>query len=217
MGEWLTMRFYKGVPAATFRQGMEQAVRSLGGSIKWGLASEGKNDLRVHLGKSLQSLYLHPYADSDDLFCKELGRILAVPWIEVRIQDGDLWDYTLFQGSEMADNFGPWPEYWEDPEEPLFAQWKARLVGHPEVLARQWDIPIEEIERYVRQWNPIDDPEDEYSFRFELEGKAYPTDQYEYGDCDQFYDFIRALGGQEPFVDYEYSTIVLPSCRNTQG
>ena len=63
---------------------------------------------------------------------------------------------------------------------------------------------------FVVQWGHVIDPNDEDVVRHSITGKAYPSNRHPYGDFEQFYDVLRALGGQEPFIDYEQHTLKLP-------
>lgn len=96
------------------------------------------------------------------------------------------------------------PQYWESGEstDDEIAQWK----GNSELFAKVWDVPVERIRHYLVNWGyrNLDDGQ----FTFCLKGKAYSTDQFEYGNHEQFFDFLEAIGGVEPS---EYHSINLPA------
>ena len=107
-------------------------------------------------------------------------------------------------GDEVLDNLSVCPQYWEggqtDPEE------METYKGKPEVLAQAWGLPLEQIRNYMVNWGYRSDPA-KMVFHFERSGKAYPTDRHGYGEHEQFFDMLRALGGREP---KEQHTINLP-------
>ena len=94
-----------------------------------------------------------------------------------------------------VDNFSTLPEYWGGDLE-----WMATQRGKPELLARCWQIEQSKIENYLKPWG-FELDEDEGVINTTLRGKAYPTDQYEYGDIWQMADFLRALGAHDPNFD----------------
>ena len=151
---------------------------------------------------------------------EKLGRKSGLPWIELRIQEGAIWDYALYQGDQCVDLFSVCPQYWSDPPQltvfsygsslkrmvfeafgsrryddmdERLAEWK----GKPAVLAELWGLPKARIERYLVNWGIATDPK-EHTFQFTLSGRAYPDDQFEYGNYEQFFDMLRVLGGKEP-------------------
>lgn len=118
-------------------------------------------------------------------FFRELGLILDCPMMQLRLQEGMIWDYSLRKGEQDLDRYSVCPQYWGSDVNPK--KWK----GNPSVLASTWNIPVNSIERYFVQW-PL--PWLPWSKRtFKIKGKAYPEDKSEYGDANQFFDFARAL------------------------
>jgi hypothetical protein len=94
-----------------------------------------------------------------------------------------------------VDNFSTLPEYWgEGPE------WIETHRGNPELLARIWRVAQSTVENYLKPFG-FELDEDEGVFNTLLRGKAYPTDQHEYGDIWQMTDFLRALGAHDPNFD----------------
>jgi hypothetical protein len=82
--------------------------------------------------------------------------------------------------------------------------------GKPKLLAKLWGIPVERIERYLVNWGYEDNPENDGMYRHKLSGRAHPDDGYEYGDYHQFFDVLKALGGEEPVKGH---TLKLPRNR----
>src|SRR5437588_9042601 len=89
---------------------MVQAAKSLGGSIRWGRAGSGDRDLRLAHENEVHTVYL-PSQSNDFNFCQEVGRQLDLPWLELRIQEGNLWDYALYRGDDILDTFSVCPQY----------------------------------------------------------------------------------------------------------
>jgi len=204
MSTRLELRLFRESDPAAFLAALERAALEQGGKITWNTAGKGKEDLRVSSRGSVHSLYV-PYQDRAYQFCLEAGRCLNCPWIEIRIQEGSLWDYALYRGAELADKFSVAPEYWEDPDD-VTDDYLHAWRGKPEVLSKLWGLPLSAVDRYLVSWGFHLVDEDTSEFR--LKGKAYPEDKYEYGNPDQMYDVLRVLGGEFPATNH---TLILPS------
>jgi hypothetical protein len=207
MSTRLQLRLFRGGNAVSFREAVGQAASSLGGTVTWDQHGPGPSDLRFSTRGEVHSLYV-PYQDAAFPFCREIGRILDCPWIEIRIQEGALWDYSLYRGNECIDMFSVAPEYWLEPAditEDYLRCWR----GDPRKLATLWQLPLASVERYIVSWCLHTVDEDTYEFR--LKGKAYPTDKYDYGNADQMYDILNTLGGEFPLGDH---TLILPPRRH---
>jgi hypothetical protein len=202
MGLRYTLRLYKGTDADAFRRAAEWAAQSLGGSILWDRPGAGRQGMRVASSDDVHSLHLEDHRAGD--FCEEIGARLGVPWIELRIQEGSLWDYCLYRDGLTLDTFSVCPQYWDGDAtaDAELKQWQ----GRPDVLAREWGLPVERIRNYLLNWGYRENP-DSGTIEFERDGKAYPTDEHPYGDYEQFFDVLRALGGKEPL---ERHTLDLP-------
>jgi len=115
-----------------------------------------------------------------------LSRQLGVPAFSFHIHDGDFWMFTLFADGQVVTRFNAMPHYF-DPEEDA-ASWR----GDPQVVARLVPgVSAENIENYLVQWD----------FDYTALGKAYPDDEFKYGDCWQLCDFMKRLGLNYP-VDH---------------
>ena len=204
MGLRYKLRLYKGTDAATFRKEMVRAAEAMGGSIQWDVPGTNRyDDLRVAHDDDVHTIYL-PYQEVDFIYCENLGIKLGLSWMEIRIQEGSIWDYCLCRGKDLLDTFSVCPQYWEaeetDPAE--LEKWQ----GKPEVLAEAWNLPVERIRNYLVNWGYRSIPRKNI-FEFTRDGKAYPTDEHSYGDYEQFFDVLKVLGGREPM---EQHTIHLP-------
>ena len=128
----------------------------------------------------------------------------------------------LFRGDQCMDTFSVCPQYWSDPPQATAIIFEGGTIkrfvskvfgprlykdpeeklrtwsGKPDVLASLWGLPRERIERYLVNWGFKIDPDDEMTFEYTLTGRAYPDDEHDYGDYEQFFDVLRALGAVDP-------------------
>lgn len=105
------------------------------------------------------------------------------PVFSLHIHDSDLWTYVLFVDGEPIDQFNPLPEYWGELSEEEFVAWR----GSAAIVAKHVPgLAAEDITRYFADWNPILD--------HDKREKAYPDDEFCYGDDWQLCDFMRRVG-----------------------
>jgi hypothetical protein len=195
MGESLTLRVFKGPDRNGFRTAVEEVVEKHSGQVWWQDAPlEPNEDFRTTHNGNVHVVYLPHLLGADYLVCMKIGERLSIPWLELRVQEGSLWDYSLYAGSRHLDDFSTLPEYWGQGEE-----WNATQRGNPRLLARTWEIRQNDIEGYLRAWGYEEDAE-EGTFRTLLQGKAYEQDEFEYGDIWQMFDMLRALGAVNPMA-----------------
>ncbi len=207
---------------------LEETARTTGSVLHWSVKGYGSSDLRLSSRGDVHSVYLANQR-GDFAFFEQLGKLSSLPWIELRIQEGALWDYTLFKGDQCADMFSVCPQYFSDPRKisvvsfagslkkiasialgsKQYKDFDERLAaweGKPAVLAELWDLPVERIERYLVNWGFATNP-GQQTFKYERSGRAYTDDQFEYGNYEQFYDVLRVLGAMEPT---DFHTLELP-------
>lgn len=185
-----TLYVFRGPSEIEFRQAMERVVADLGGQLDWDshpLDQEAK--LLTSHGQLTHSALI---SSNGYEISSGIAKRLEIPWMELRIQEGALWDYTLFNGANYVHKFCTLPEYWD--EEPAFIK---ASQGNPDELSRLWKVPLSTIENYLRHWGYVLAEEDG-AYEIKLHGKAYPADQFEYGQVWQMTDFLRALGVQYP-------------------
>jgi hypothetical protein len=187
---------FKGPSEEEFHRAMADTVAGLHGRLDWHAHPEPmKSSLLTSHNETVHAAYIHLKGPE---ISKGVGAQLGIPWMNLRIQEGTLWDYSLYEGNLHVDNFSTLPEYWDDDKE-----WQSTQRGRPEILARLLKIDQRVIENYLQPWGfmPIDDG----MFETTLRGKAYPTDEFEYGDIWQINDFLRALGAHDPNFDSPHS------------
>lgn len=191
MGERNRVYVFKGPTAEQFRDEVCKVVRQLQGLCVWDEHPDPPRSLLLTSHQdNVHAAYIH-WKEYE--IASRIGENLGIPWIILRIQEGSLWDYSLYHGERNVNNFSTLPEYWEnDPG--FLASWR----GDAEVLAKTWGLPEASISAYLKPW--FGGLEDEcLMLSPHLSGqKAYPHDQSEYGDIWQMNDFLRALGAHDP-------------------
>jgi hypothetical protein len=193
MSDRRTIRVFKGVDAKTFCAAVERIAVDYGGAIAWNVTpAHHDSDFRTSHNHDVHTVYMPYLSGADYLFCEAVGTRLSVPWLELRVQESSHWDYSLYRGSENLDNFSTLPEYWDDDQARVASQ-----RGNPPLLAAAWGVALPKIDNYLKQWGYVLN-DDDGLYDTILCGKAYPNDEFEYGDFWQIYDFLRALGGLDP-------------------
>jgi len=120
-----------------------------------------------------------------------LSAQLNKPVFSFHIHDGDLWMYLLYENGVVIDQFNPIPDYWNELDEEERDSWRGNAA---ELVRRIPGLSEEQISKYLVQWG--DDV-----LESEERKKAYPTDQFYYGDDWQLVDFMGKLGLDYPFDD----------------
>ncbi|MEM7146309.1 MAG: hypothetical protein AAF591_14325 [Verrucomicrobiota bacterium] len=179
MGLRLCYHAYRSGDSKEVSRALQIATDRQNGSISLNSpADSSDHDLRMAKSSVAHAFY---YATDAHPFFSDLADILQCPWIELRIQEGDHWDYTLHQASALIDRFSTSPAYWGlSPE---------TYRGDAALLAGIWQIAPAKIEAYLRHWTPE---------LYTAKTRAYPTDAAAYGDYNQLFDFMRALDVAEP-------------------
>ena len=134
-----------------------------------------------------------------------VARNLGSPELVVFFQEKSFWEFALYVDQAPVINFSTAAAEWGDVDPSAY-------FGTPQDLAEIWKVPVERIQRYMVDWGPTERWIEEYkvmSLAFLMEGqKAYPEDEFEYGNLYQGFDFIRALGGH--FEDVKQFVVHLP-------
>jgi hypothetical protein len=118
-----------------------------------------------------------------------LSNQLQCPVFSFHIHDGDLWMFIFFSQGEQITQFNPIPDYWDRGiSEEEIESWK----GDASLIYAHWPgIAEEPISRYLTRWNS----------EAETQGRAYPGDEFKFGEDWQMCDFIRKLGLIYPVGD----------------
>lgn len=127
---------------------------------------------------------------------REIARLVDAPHLELRVQESDHWDFTLYRQDAAIADFSTSVAYFDDnPASPR--PWK---MGSAEAFAKAWGIPENEILPYFVDWNSLP------SSRICRTGDDYPTH-----DWRQIFDFMAALGADEPDGHPDKFTFSVPS------
>jgi hypothetical protein len=192
-----------------FLRAFNEAVRvERGEAIDWKRISEAYRERRIKqkgffaTSPTVDSIMLpEPYAAG---IVSKIAKDLNVPRVDVFFQQHKLWEFALSVDGLTRIKFSVAPEAWEEPN----PRWQEFYVDTPRDLAEIWEVPVERIEKYMVHWQTIEVWEptlemmvDSYALKGE---KAYSTDQYGYGQQEQGFDFIRALGGELPWKGKEF-------------
>lgn len=120
---------------------------------------------------------------------RPLGPQFAAVWMECRYQDGDSWDLTCYTGfeQELFHSVNPWAY---EPDAEYHAEGiKFRIDRLCKLMPQFADA----IRPYLLLWRYPPDPSKPKNL-VDRKGKARPTDNFEYGDADQWYDFLNCFG-----------------------
>ena len=207
---------FKGVTLEGFHSASAQVAESTGRTISWNAKPLDRNDdCLLAANENAVAVFLacgyHP-------FLSEVAKSLKATWISARMQEGELWDYSLFRGADHIHTFSTYPTYWGMKR--LSRQAVRNVLDE---LCRDWSCSRACVEKYFVQWKaqrpwysyafwwitwfyprPLVILSDHWYFRMFMlveiwpKGKAYDTDKAEYGDCWQMMDFLRALGAPVP-------------------
>ncbi len=120
-----------------------------------------------------------------------IGHQLARLWMDVRYQDGDSWDLSCYTGfeHELTHTVNPWPY---DSEFTYDAAAQRAIDFRTDKLCRLLPEFAETIRPYLLLWRYPKDLTNPKSL-VDRKGKAQETDEFCYGDADQFYDFLRCF------------------------
>jgi hypothetical protein len=182
MGMFLSLSGVIGKTSAEVIQSLKNYAQQNGGGLEPAEHLDIDHENACVVGQSEKSVTIqYPYYYSEwDKTSEFLSAELKAPVFSCHIHDGDFWMYVLFVNGEVADQFNPIPDYWdEDTSKQEINAWKGNglKVSHlmEGLLAR-------DIERYLVRWDLDADPV-----------KAYPDDTYENEEW-QLLDFMRKVG-----------------------
>jgi hypothetical protein len=192
MGLFLAMSGVISANQAEVENAMRKFAANNNGSLKEKqLSSDNENCLIISKGSNgITVMYPNEYVTWDET-SEFLSRELGKPVFSFHIHDGDLWMYQLFDKGEFVDRFNPVPDYWQELEEDERTEWR----GDAEKVAKH--IPGLNpgiIANYFIFWGAE-------IFESSDRKKAYPDDNYFFGDDWQLVDFMQRLGLTYPMDD----------------
>jgi hypothetical protein len=192
MGLFLSMSGVVGGDEDSVLDGLRAYAEEDGGSLEDAILTpqdDGCLVLSEGVG-GVSVLYPSDFFDWDSA-AEFLSRRLKRPVFSFHIHDGDLWMYLLYENGDVVDQFNPIPDYWQELEDEERRSWQGNAA---EVARRVPGLVSEQISRYLVHWG--DDV-----FEGRERKKAYPADQFYYGDDWQLVDFLGKLGLDYPIDD----------------
>lgn len=199
MGERYTIRTFVDCPADDLARAFDEAARRLHGEILWDRPPDERH--RAALCWAAVDRRVATYLSSEYglvatglVFRWVMWKLDAV-CLHLRVQEGSLWDYTLFRGEAILDEYSTWPQYWGGGP----ADWRPYRGSAP-TLAAAFGVDVRRIERYLRPWKMRIDKRSDFAICVD-ESKAYPDDEHPYGEWRQMYDLMRALNIPDPCID----------------
>jgi hypothetical protein len=113
---------------------------------------------------------------------QHLSRLTGGAVLSLHVHDGDFWMYMLFDKGELIDQFNPVPDYWGEASEAELASWRGDAAKLSGAIS---SASAERVAPYLVRWT------DEL---LEEGGKAFPDDEFEFGQDWQVVDFMAKLG-----------------------
>lgn len=174
----------KGVTLGRARSAIEEALTVLPGKepqhSRW---SDYGYAVRMQPMVAIVSNDVLCIADNAWILAFEIARRQNAIHMELRVQEGDHWDFSLYHaGALLADFSTRVGAFNEDPEAPR--PWK---TGDIHAFADAWDIAVDRIAPYLIDWDAQSQP-----------NWATPGDEYPTGDWCQILDFMQTIGVVPP-------------------
>ncbi len=189
MGLFLSMSGVIGPSESALVDSLQAYAKSNDGFLKAEkLTTEDDGCLVISEGvRGITVLYPSGFCEWDDasLF---LSLQLSKPVFSFHIHDGDLWMYSLYENGQFVDQFNPLPDYWQELTEEDRKMWAGSALR---VAKRVPGLAPEEVSKYLVFWGDDVLESDERK-------KAYPTDEFYYGDDWQLTDFMKKIGLDYP-------------------
>ncbi|MFO0808866.1 MAG: hypothetical protein U0746_09605 [Gemmataceae bacterium] len=193
---YYTYRLFRGISLARLRAKAEANL-----ALYEPGAAGRQVGARLYEGRGCSAMLLGTLNREDEVFVP-VGHQFGCVWMDVRYQDGDWWDLTVYEGLEhrVSHDVNPWAhedrvEYNQDHIDFRIRRvcelWPEQSGGIERYLLL-WRVPATKLgrTRYVRR-----------------EGKAYEADECGYGDASQINDFVRAFGIGESSISVEIDAL----------
>jgi hypothetical protein len=137
-------------------------------------------------GDGCSGLLLDPLRHTDFLLATVPYQFGCV-WMDVRWQDGDWWDLSVYEGTEhlVSHSVNPWAH--DKPVDLTHNEYRINRV------CELWPRQSDRIRRYLLPWREQSGRRGKGKW-VPRPGKAYPSDEHAYGDADQIHDFAAAFG-----------------------
>jgi len=189
MGMFLALSGVIGKTTAEVVQSLKNYAESNGGGLELADDLDIDHQNCCVVGQGDRGVTIHyPYYYSEwDNTSEFLSRELKAPVFSFHIHDGDFWMYVLFINGEVADQFNPIPDYWDDQtSKEEIEVWKGNGLKVSHLIG---GLLAKDIERYLKRWDLDAAP-----------AKAYVEDTFENEDW-QLLDFMNKVGLAYPVDD----------------
>jgi hypothetical protein len=174
----------KGVDAASTRPALTEAASALPGPAPDN--SRWSDHAYVHGEREMVGV-VHGdtlcISDNAHQLAGEIARRTGALHMELRIQEGDHWDFSLYQANQLIADFSTRVGAWE-PDSTAPRPWKR---GSLETFARAWGVEPNAVEPYLIDWDALREP------IYVEQGNEFRTH-----DWRQVLDFMRVIGVAAP-------------------
>mgnify|MGYP007073184576 CR=1 FL=1 len=191
----------KGVPADDVRALIDDAITQFPGprprSSRWSdfqPAVQPSEKIALMCGETLV------LADDAWKLARAIANRLETPYLELRVQEGDHWDFTLMHADEIIADFSTRVSYFND-DESAPRPWKR---GSGEAFCSRWGVSLERVDPCLVDWDALEEPR-----------KTGPADAYATGGWEQIIDFMRVLGVENPYGHPDSFPVVVPMWEST--
>lgn len=187
MGEFISISGVIGSDQARVEHALRAYAAARGGNLAAQVGTLGDENMLLlsESASGVTVMYPDSFLGWDDASAF-LSEHLNTPVFSFHIHDGDLWMFILYERGEAVAQFNPIPDYWDDS------------VSSDEI--ESWSGDAESVARHIPNLQPANI--ERYFTRWDLDAdapaKAYPDDEFTYGDCWQLSDFMRRVGLQYP-------------------
>lgn len=147
-----------------------------------------KSSVQLLQGTGCSALWMDSLTQQEQ-FLRPLGFQFGCVWMDVRFQDGDWWDLSLYEGIEhrCSHSVNPWAHEERFRYDPSLIDFRIsrickfwpRFGDRMRPYLLPWRVPVSRLGR----------------LRFvPRTGKAHEADRHAYGDAHQIFDFMRVFG-----------------------
>jgi len=135
------------------------------------------------------SVLLMGYLNREESTLQPIGGQLGCVWMDVRYQDGDSWDVSVYEGAEhrVSHSVNPWVH------ESRVKYSQKQIDSRIDRICALWPRQGEALRPYLLPWRVSVRRSGRKRF-IPRKGKACETDSHNYGDADQIHDFISRFG-----------------------
>lgn len=197
MGERNSWSILKGLAPAEARAAIDEAVAALPGPRPATLASS-RTELSTRTLWAVCGRDTLTLCDDAWRLAQEIAAQRGLVEMELRIQEGDHWDFTLCRGRTVIADFSTRASYFDDPPSGP-RPWKR---GDAAVFIGAWGAAAGDVLPYLVDWDSLKRPR-----------LATPRSRRPSGDIWEVLDFMVALGAANPSDHPERFEVRVPEWR----